>query len=410
MGYSFVGIFVATVALYGFLYGGRMRLLVPTLLVGIIFAIDGMGDATPVHRLLYSIPVLGSVRYPSAKLIFLIWCFSLTFMFGLWALINEQLTKKQQYRFVSIAAFWSLLLIIGWYGGMRRSPLLDEALNLLVLIILPLFAVYLIPFAARIGSSPLRAVVVISIASVGILYSHVALGPSKFVNLTQKASFDCESVRQTWRDARLLAQRVDGSIRVVPDFKATENSEGLRCSQVSNPGQLLNIVAMAGLGVPSVSFSPRHFGEFRTWYPKAPVVGQRYLEKVGAQHLTEASEDVGYERFASSESPECNLHVGEVNFVRPDQIELNVSVHAKEVCEILVRIPDDGYLVIHGARRLPPKKREDPLRLLIEPGEREIVISHEIPGWSLVALLYLVAIVGAVFVILGVAYAKIRNR
>ena len=68
IGHPFIGLACIATAFFYILKHWKNFFIYPLLLLALYFLFDAFGDATPVHRITYSIPLLGSVRYPLANL------------------------------------------------------------------------------------------------------------------------------------------------------------------------------------------------------------------------------------------------------------------------------------------------------------------------------------------------------
>lgn len=257
VGHPFLGLSVVAAAAIYLVANVRKLHIYPMLIIGIYFLLDAFGDATPVHRLTYQIPLLGSVRYPLANIYISNTVLLIFAAFGVSRLITSESHKKFiTMILLGVASILGAGLLISQQQQLIGSL---REMNVLVLMLPALAGLLLVILAKSKLSSVILLMVFASILPLNSMFYHPKIPTSQSFYLA------CDEFKRIESDLRSLRAGIDGPARFTAsreiDFK---NKESGCLSRLKLSYMHVNSIAMSsGWDVAQIYLSPRPYENFK---------------------------------------------------------------------------------------------------------------------------------------------------
>lgn len=263
LGTPFVGILLFFFAFFLLFTEKKWRLFsLPILITALLFVLDAMGTATPVHRVFYEIPLLGSIRYPVAGSIV-----TVTFLI-LAGIKGMDLFRSSSFQYTHTARFITVLLIVitsaVWFTAVNHRTELETiyktgvgwyALNSAFLIIL-LTCILILFVNKKNTRSILVSILALSFLPINSMYTH-----HKLLKESDISYYTCESFLNLKDKLDAWQHQLGKDARIASWIDKSSLSGCMKQLRISDQ-QMESVAMTEGWNVTLPYISPRPFNEF----------------------------------------------------------------------------------------------------------------------------------------------------
>ncbi len=232
---------------------------IPTFLIGGVFLLDAMGDVTPVHRIIYSFPILGSIRYPVAGTIISVIFILIVGIKSLDYFSKEkEFTQTKRLTLLGLSIFFGLILFSQKEYQEHIISIFNEgagwqALNITLISCLITFGVIAVT-----NRSSLFILPAICIVPIYLMSFH-----PKMMEPNDDPYVQCDEFKALQNSLRNWRETLGPDMRLAASMDySRESSSCLTSLRVSN--QVIESMALAeGWNVLLPYMSPRPYKEFK---------------------------------------------------------------------------------------------------------------------------------------------------